>query len=47
MIVNELTESAHFLAIKVDFLLKGLERLCVNEIVRFQGTLVSIVSDRD
>ena len=45
--VYRLTRSAHFLAIRVDFSLKRLARLYINEIVRLHGAPVSIVSDRD
>ena len=47
VIVNQLTRFAHFLAIRVDFSLKRLARLYINEIVRLHGAPVSIVSDRD
>ena len=47
VIVDRLTRSAHFLAIRVDFSLERLARLYINEIVRFHGALASIVSDRD
>ena len=47
VIVDQLTRSAHFLAIRVDFSLKRLARLYINEIVRLHGAPMSIVSDRD
>ena len=47
MIVDRLTRSAHFLAIRVDFSLERLARLYINEIVRLHGAPVSIVFDRD
>ena len=47
VIVDWLTRSAHFLAIRVDFSLERLARLYINEIVRLHGAPASIVSDRD
>ena len=47
VIVDRLTRSAHFLAIRVDFSLERLARLYINEIVRLHGAPASIVSDRD
>ena len=47
VIVDRLTRSAHFLAIRVDFSLERLARLYINEIVRFHGAPASIVFDRD
>ena len=47
VIVDRLTRSAHFLAIRVDFSLERLARLYINEILRLHGAPVSIVSDRD
>ena len=47
VIVDQLTRSAHFLAIRVDFSLKRLARLYINEIVRLHGAPMSIVSNRD
>ena len=47
VIVDRLTRSAHFLAIRVDFSLERLARLYINEIVRLHGAPVSIVFDRD
>jgi hypothetical protein len=47
VIVDRLTKSAHFLAIKVGLSLERLEKLYVNEIVRLHGVPVTIVSDRD
>ena len=47
VIVDRLTKSAHFLAIRVDFSLERLARLYINEILRLHGAPVSIVSDRD
>ncbi|KAL6311082.1 hypothetical protein AAG906_021193 [Vitis piasezkii] len=47
VIVDQLTKSAHFLPMKVNFSLDRLASLYVKEIVRMHGVLVSIVSDRD
>uniref|UniRef100_A0A2N9EF72 Integrase catalytic domain-containing protein n=1 Tax=Fagus sylvatica TaxID=28930 RepID=A0A2N9EF72_FAGSY len=47
VIVDRLTKSAHFLAIKVGLSLEKLAKLYVNEIVRLHGVPVTIVSDRD
>ena len=47
VIVDRLTKSAHFLAVRMTF---GLERFCqlyIREIVRLHGVPVSIVSNRD
>ena len=47
MIVDRLTKSAHFLPMKNSDSIEKLAELYVKEIVRLQGTPVSIVSDRD
>jgi hypothetical protein len=47
VIVDRLTKTAHFLAIKEMFDLERLVQLYVDEIVAKHGLLVSIVSDRD
>ena len=47
VIVNQLTKSAHFLAVRMTFTLERFCRLYIREIVRLHGVLVSIVSDRD
>lgn len=47
VIVDRLTKSSHFLAIKENWKLKQLADLYVAEIVRLHGIPVSIVSDRD
>ena len=47
VIVDRLTKSAHFLAVRMTFTMEVFCRLYVREIVRFHGVLVSIVSDRD
>ena len=46
MIVDRLTKSAHFLAVRMTFALERFCRLYIREIVRLHGVLVSIVSDR-
>jgi len=47
VIVDRLTKSAHFLAIRMDYSLESLAELYIKEIVRLHGIPVSIVSDRD
>ena len=47
VIVDRLTKSAHFLAMRMTFTLEEFCRLYVREIVRLHGVSVSIVSDRD
>ena len=47
MIVDRLTKSAHFLAVRMTFTLERFCRLHIREIVRLHGVPVSIVSDRD
>ena len=47
MIVDQLTKSAHFLAVRMTFALERFCRLYIREIVRLHGVPVSIVSDRD
>ena len=47
VIVDRLTKSAHFLAVRMTFTMKELCRLYIREIVWLHGVLVSIVSDRD
>ena len=47
MIVDRLTKSAHFLAVRMTFSLEIFLRLYIREIVRLYGVPVSIVSDRD
>ena len=47
VIVDWLTKSAHFLALRMTFTLKEFDRLYIQEIVRLHGVPVSIVSDRD
>ena len=47
MIVDRLTKSAHFIAVRMTFALERFCRLYIREIVRLHGVPVSIVSDRD
>ena len=47
VIVDRLTKSAHFLAVRITFALERFCRLYIREIVRLHGVPVSIVSDRD
>ena len=47
VIVDRLTKSAHFLAVRMTFTLERFCRLYIREIVRLHGVLVSIVLDRD
>ena len=47
VIVNNLTKSAHFLPVKMDYSMDRLAELYVKEIVRLHGILFSIVLNRD
>ena len=47
VIVDRLTKSTHFLAMRMTFTLEEFCRLYIREIVRLHGVLVSIVSDQD
>ena len=47
VIVDRLTNSAHFLTVRTTFTLEEFYQLYVREIVRLHGVLVSIISDRD
>ena len=47
VIVDRLTKSAHFLAVRMTFTLEEFCRLYIREIVWLHGVPVSIVSDRD
>ncbi|GKD73466.1 putative reverse transcriptase domain-containing protein [Tanacetum coccineum] len=47
VIVDRLTKSAHFLAVREDFKTEKLARLYINKIVARHGVPVSIISDRD
>ena len=47
VIVDRLTKSAHFLAMRMTFTLERFCRLYIREIVQLHGVPVSIVSERD
>ncbi|GJV37780.1 putative reverse transcriptase domain-containing protein [Tanacetum coccineum] len=47
VIVDRLTKSAHFLAIRDDYIIERLARLYIDEIVARHGVPVLIISDRD
>ncbi|GJY25714.1 putative reverse transcriptase domain-containing protein [Tanacetum coccineum] len=47
VIVDRLTKSAHFLAIREDYKIEKLTRLYIDEIVARHGVTASIISDRD
>ena len=47
VIVDRLTQLAHFLAVRMTFTLKEFCRLYIREIVQLHEVPVSIVSDRD
>ena len=47
VIVDRLTKSAHFLAVRTDYSLEKLAELYISEIVRLHGVPSSIISDRD
>ena len=47
VIIDKLTKSVSFLAIRSKFSLDKLARLYINEIVKLNGFLVTIVSNRD
>ena len=47
VIIDRLTKSAHFLAIRNNYSLNQLAELYVDEIVKLYGVSVSIVSNRD
>ncbi|GJS66586.1 putative reverse transcriptase domain-containing protein [Tanacetum coccineum] len=47
VIVDRLTKSTHFLAIREDYKMEKLAWLCIDEIVAGHGVPVSIISDRD
>ncbi|GJU75740.1 putative reverse transcriptase domain-containing protein [Tanacetum coccineum] len=46
-LVDRLTKSAHFLAMRKDYSMEKLARLYIDEIVAWHGVPVSIISDRD
>ncbi|GJT03593.1 putative reverse transcriptase domain-containing protein [Tanacetum coccineum] len=47
VVVDRLTKSAHFLAVREDYKTEKLARLYINEIIARHGVPVSIISDRD
>ena len=47
VIVDYLTKSAHFLAMKTTDPMNSLAKLYIQEVVRLHGIPLSIVSDRD
>ena len=47
VIVDRLTKSAHFLVVRMTFILERFYRLYIREIIRLHGVPVSIVSDKD
>ena len=47
VIVDRLTKSTHFLAVRMTFTLEEFCQLYIREIVRLHGVSVSIISDRD
>ena len=47
VIVDQLTKSAHFLAVWMTFTLEEFYRLYMCEIIRLHGVLVSKVSNKD
>ena len=47
VIMDRLTKSVHFSAVRMAFTLEEFCRLYIREIVRLHGVLVSIISDRD
>ena len=46
VIVEKITKSAHFLLVKITYLAKDYTKLYNQEVVRFHGVPVSIISDR-
>ena len=47
VIVDRLTKSAHFIAIKATFSVERLAEIYISQIVRLHGVPKSIISDRD
>ena len=47
VIVNRLTKPAHFMVVRMTFILEEFYRLYIQEIVQLHGVPVSIVSYRD
>ena len=47
VVVDRLTNLAHFLPVRTDYSLDKLAEMYINEIVRLHGIPISIISDRD
>lgn len=47
LVVDRLTKSAHFLAIKTSMTLEKLAELYIDQVVRLHGVLITILSDQD
>ena len=47
VIIDRLTESAHFIPVRIDHSMDGLVEQYLDEIVRLHRVPLSIVSDRD
>ena len=47
VIVDQLTKSAHFLAVQMTFTLEDFGKLYIQKIVWLHGVPVSIISNRD
>ena len=47
VIVDRLTKSVHFVAVRMTFTLEVFRRLYIRYIVQLHGVPVSIISDRD
>ena len=47
VVVDQLTKLAHFLPMRINYLLDKLEEMYIKEIVRLHGIPISIISDRD
>ena len=47
VMVDRITKSVHFLALRMTFTLKEFYQLYIGEIIRLHGVPMSIVSDRD
>ena len=45
VIVDRLTKSAHFISMNMQYSMEKLAQLFVDEIIRYHGVTVSIVSD--
>ncbi|XP_040938038.1 uncharacterized protein [Gossypium hirsutum] len=47
VIVDRVTKSAHFIAVRMDWSLQKLAEVYIQEIIRLHGIPISIISDRD